>query len=182
MAKDEAKAAENASKKSESKDSGSQMKTIVIVATILLIEAAAVIGVLMFIAGPSTVGATGLATTDEIVGDERIIETMVIHAKLPNSRSGVTYLYDTEIYVQTKERHAGRVNRELEQFNNEIRAAITAIWRTAEPHHFQEPNLETLTRNVDALLSDRFGLDPMTEEPVVQKSVVVMGTGFRIDH
>lgn len=156
--------------------------TIIIVASILLIEAVAVVGVMRIVAGPASVDAAAIVEKSQVIGDERIVETMVLHAKLPNSRTGITYLYDAEIYVQTQEKHATRVQRELEQFNNEIRASISAIWRTAEPHHFQEPNLETLTRNVHALLSNRFGTDAETGEPIVRKCVVVMGTGFRIDN
>lgn len=168
--------------KSKDSDQGGYMKALLLIAVILVAEVAVVIGVIVFIAGPSTVDASGIATTEEIVGDQRVVETLVIHAKLPNSRSGVTYLYDTEIYVQTIERNVERVQRELDQFNNEIRAEMTAIWRTAEPHHFQEPNLETLTRHVEAKLRNRFGTDPQTEEPIVKKCVLVMGTGFRIDN
>jgi hypothetical protein len=38
-----------------------------------------------------------------------------------------------------------------------------------------------LTRKVYALLSDRFGMDQESEEPIVTKVVIVMGTGLRID-
>lgn len=160
----------------------SHLKTILLVAAILGVEAAVVVGGLMFIAGPADVEASSsMMSESDVAGDERIVETLVLQAKLPNSRTGVTYLYDTEIYVQTQEKHAAVVQQELEQFHNEIRAAISAIWRTAEPHHFQEPNLESLTRNVHEMLSKRFGSDIETSEPVVRKCVIVMGTGFRID-
>jgi len=173
-------AAAEAEKTEEPKAKSINFKMVVIVASILLVEAAAVVAVMVFIAGPPKVEAS-MMSQSEVTGDERIVETLVLHAKLPNSRTGVTFLYDTEIYVQTEERFAGQVSRELEQFHNEIRAAISAIWRTAEPHHFQEPNLESLNRNVYALLSKRFGTAIDAEEPIIRKCVIVMGTGFRID-
>src|SRR6185436_4028488 len=91
--------------------------------------------------------------------DEKIVEIQVLKAQMPNNKSGVTYIFDAEIYVQVKQKHAGNVEEEIEQFQNEIKADITAIWRTAEPQYFQEPKLENLTRKVYALLNDRFGLD-----------------------
>lgn len=161
---------------------GRHKSTMIMVAVILAVEVVAVVAIVRFIAGPASVDAAAIAEMSQVVGDERIIETMVLHAKLPNARTGITYLYDAEIYVQTQEKHVLRVQRELEQFSNEIRASISAIWRTAEPHHFQEPNLETLTRNVRGLLSDRMGVDAESGEPIIRKCVIVMGTGFRIDN
>ena len=113
--------------------------------------------------------------------EERIVEILVLDAKLPNSKSGVTYLYDTEIYVQVKKRYSARVTQELEQFRNEIKSEITAIWRTADVRHFQEPRLEALTRRVQTLLSERFGVDRARNEPIISKCVIVMGMGFRVD-
>jgi hypothetical protein len=80
-----------------------------------------------------------------------------------------------------------KVKAEIEQFQNEIKADITAIWRTAEPQHFQEPRLENLTRKVYALLTERFGVEKSVKTegaaplPIVSKVVIVMSTGFRVD-
>jgi flagellar basal body-associated protein FliL len=170
-------AEEQTEKQSPSRSKG---KTIGIVAVVLFIEAVVIIGAVMYFVGPSSVEATHMPS-GEIADEDRIVETLILDAKLPNNRTGVTYLYDTEVYVQTKRRHTERVRRELEQFHNEIRAELTAIWRTAEPYHFQEPRLENLTRKVCAMLNGRFGVDPRTQEPIVEQCVIVMGTGFRID-
>ncbi len=100
---------------------------------------------------------------------------------MPNNKSGVSYIFATEVYVQVRERHLDKVKAEVEQFQNEIKADITAIWRSAEPQYFQEPKLENLTRKVTSLLTDRFGADKERNEPIVHKVVIVMSTGFRID-
>lgn len=165
----------------EAQPKGSRTKLFVIVAAVLALEAALIIGVFVLIAGPPTVSASQVPEDDVVSEDDRIVETQILDARLPNNRTGVTYLYDTEIYVQTRQRHVEQVERELDQFQNEIRAEIAAIWRTADPHHFQEPRLESLTRKVSALLDRRFGSDEETSEPIVNKAVIVMGTGFRID-
>ena len=70
---------------------------------------------------------------------------------------------------------------EFEQFRNEIKSEINAVWRTADPRDFQESKLQTLTRKVRAMLDERFGVDPRRGEPIITKCVIVMGTGFRVD-
>jgi hypothetical protein len=157
-------------------------KTILLVAVMLALEAAVIVGAMMFLGGgPKEVSAVQLAHGDESDAGDKIVETQVLDGKLPNNKSGVSYIYATEIYVQTRERHAEKVAEQIEQFKNEIKADITAIWRSAEPQSFQEPKLENLTRKVQALLNDRFGMDKERNEPIVHKVVIVMSTGFRID-
>lgn len=157
-------------------------KTAVVVLAILAVEAVIIVGAMKFLGGtPSTASAVEVEPDAQESEADKIVETLVLDAKMPNNKSGVTYLYSTEIYVQVKQRHLPKVKAEIEQFQNEIKADITAIWRTAEPQHFQEPKLETLTRKVYALLSERFGEDKARKEPIVSKVVIVMSTGFRID-
>jgi flagellar basal body-associated protein FliL len=159
-------------------------KTVIVIASILLVEAVVIVGAMkFFLKGHATEASAvelphgGEASSD----DEKIVETLVLNAKLPNNKSGVTYIYATEIYVQVKKRYLERVKSEIEQFQNEIKADITAIWRTAEPQNFQEPKLENLTRKVYALLNERFGMNKEHNEAIVSKVVIVMSTGFRID-
>ncbi len=152
-----------------------------IVGGILVVEAVVIIGAMMLLGGPPAVDAAVPPATLDAPEDEKIIEILVIDGKLANNKSGVTYLYDTEIYLQVKQRYADRVNAELAQFRNEIKSEITAIWRTADVRHFQEPKLQTLTRRVQTMLDERFGVVPGEEEPIISKCVIVMGTGFRIE-
>ncbi|MHC4107738.1 MAG: hypothetical protein ACYSTY_06615 [Planctomycetota bacterium] len=154
--------------------------TISLVAAVLLVEAAVILGVAVMIGEPAEVSANDPITVID-APEEEIVELLVLDAKLPNNRSGITYLYDTEVYVQVKRKFEDRVTGEFKQFRNEIRAEITAIWRTSDPRVFEEPMLETLTRKVYALLNDRFGIDPQEGEPVMSKCVIVMGTGIRVE-
>jgi len=159
----------------------SPLKTIILVVSILLVEAVAIIGGMMMLSGPQLVEANPDAAVIEIPDDEKIVELRVIDSRLPNNKSGVTYLYDTQVWVQVKNRYSEQVADQLDRFHNEIKAEITAIWRTSDPRHFQEPKLENLTRKVNALLDARFGADPQTGETILAKSVIVMQPGFRID-
>ena len=165
------------------KASRGSLKTVLAVVVLLTFEAALIVGAMTMIGGePKVAGADDSALPDVTAAEgEKIVEILVLDGKLPNAKTGITYVYDTEIYVQVKKRYADRVNSELEQFYNEIKAEISAIWRTSEPPHFKEPKLENLTRKVYALLNERFGTDPESGEPILVKCVLVMGTGFRVD-
>ncbi len=159
----------------------SPLRLIIILGGILAVEAVVIIGAMMILGGPPNVEAAETPAVMTAPQDERIVEILVIDAKLPNNKSGMTYLYDTEIYVQVKKRYSDQVGEELQQFRNEIKSEIAAIWRTAEVRHFQEPRLETLTRRIRTMLSDRFGVDHQRDQPIISKCVIVMGMGFRID-
>lgn len=170
------------SPKGQTEDQAGGKKPFILVAALLVIEAALIISVMKFAGGTPDVAAASSPDLDpELMASEKIVEVLVLDAKLPNSKSGSSYLYSTEIYVQVKAKHVDQVQSLVSQFYNEIKAELTAVWRTSEPSHFQEPKLETLTRKVTALLEGRLGVDPMTEEPVLQKCVIVMGTGFRVE-
>ncbi len=158
----------------------SPLRNILLVVAILLIEAGAFIGWMM-LHKPEPVEANRGVAIIEVPDDEKIVELMVIDARLPNNKAGVTYLYDAQIWVQVKNRYSTQVSDQLDRFRNEIKAEITAIWRTSDPRHFQEPKLENLTRKINALLDARLGSDPQTGETILAKSVSVMQPGFRID-
>ncbi len=157
------------------------LRLMIVIGGVLVMEAVVIIGAMMFLGGPPEVDASEVVAVLTTPEEERIVEILVLDAKLPNNKSGQTYLYDTEIYVQVKKRYSDKVGREFEQFRNEIKSEITAIWRTAEVRHFQEPRLESLTRRIQTMLSDRFGVDRQRDEPIITKCVLVMNMGFRID-
>lgn len=159
----------------------SKLRPILMVGGLLAVEAIVIIGAMVLVSGPPSVEASGALEPVELSEDEKIVEQLVVEGRFPNSRRGVTYLYDAEVYVQVRRRHVAQVRAELEQFTNEIKADIGAIWRTSDPHHFEEPRLENLTRKVYAMLAERFGDDPESGEPIVEKVVIVMGTGLRVE-
>ncbi|MCP3905459.1 MAG: hypothetical protein GY715_17680 [Planctomycetes bacterium] len=158
------------------------LKTAIMVAGMLIGEAALILALMAWLGGePDVAAAAGPLGDVPAAEDERIVEVLVLDAKLPNAKSGVAYLYSTEVYAQVRQKHADVVADKVQQFYNEIKSEISAVWRTSDPHHFQEPKLENLNRKVNAMLTQRFGADSETDEPVLVKTVIVMGTGFRVD-
>ncbi|MHC4990139.1 MAG: hypothetical protein ACYTGC_04085 [Planctomycetota bacterium] len=159
----------------------SRLRTVILILALIGGEAAVIIAAMQMLSGPDAVKGESVLEGVEISQDDRIVEQLVVEGRFPNAKRGFTYIYDTEVYVQIRNRHREQVIAELEQFRNEIKAELTAIWRTAEPYDFDQPKLENLTRKVHALLNGRFGVDVETGETVVTKVVIVMGSGLRID-
>ncbi len=160
---------------------GSKKRVIIGVGAMLLLEAVLIVGAMMMVGGDPDVAMADDTGLDPLIAQgDKIVEVLVLDAKLPNAKSGVPYLYATEIYVQVKNKHVASIQDKVQQFYNEIKAEIGAVWRTSEPRHFQEPKLETLTRKMYAMLSHRFGVDSESGEPIIVKCVIVMGTGFRV--
>ena len=155
--------------------------TMLLVAGVLLVEAAAFVGFMTLAGGPDTAKAGSAMDVVPANPDEAVLETLVLDSRLQNNRSGVTYVCDTEIWVQVRGRHLKSVELEIARLHNEIRAEINSTWKGCEPRHLREPGLETVTRKIYALLMDRFGHDVETGEPVILKCVIVAGTGFRAD-
>jgi len=113
--------------------------------------------------------------------DEKLVELLVLDDRLVNDRTGISYLYETEIYVKVRKKDETWVKDEIERSKHSLRAQIGGIWRTAEPTHFQEPLFETLTRRVETVLRERFDHKSTDGKSTVDRCVLVVGTGIRIN-
>jgi hypothetical protein len=159
----------------------SRLRTLLPFGIVVVGEAALIIGALMLFSGPPEVKGSDSLDPVMVPDDAKVVEQLVVDGRFANTKRGVTYIYQTEIYVQVKRRHQEQVAAELEQFRNEIKAQLNTVWRTSDPKHFDEPRLENLTRKVYALMSDRFGFDQESGDPIVTKVIIVMGTGMRVE-
>jgi len=154
--------------------SGTGTFKIAALTTALLVgEAAAIVGLFAFVGRPATTNAE--APRDDATSE--IEELPIFEGRLSNDRAGSVFVHDTEIYVQVRKSEAERIRRELERTRHELRAEIAAIWRSAEPAHFQEPRFETLTARLEAMLRERFN---RSGKQGVEKVVVVSGAGIRL--
>lgn len=161
---------------------GGKKKTFLLVVGIVVIEAALIVGGMMMLSGgpDQSVAATGELDPEE-AELQRIVEILVLEDRLPNARRGVPFVYESKISIQVRKRHQEQVEQELAQFTNEIEAEIFDIWREADPRFFNEPGQESLRRKVRAMMQERFGNDPESGEAIVQKVVIKMGLGIRVD-
>lgn len=155
------------------------MKFILVVVVLLAVEGAALF--FFFAKGaPKKVEATEPVVVAN-PEDEKLVELLVLDDRLVNDRTGISYLYQTEIYCKVRKKDEGWVKDEIERSKNEIRAQVGGIWRTAEPTHFQEPLFETLTRRVESVLRERFDAKATDGKSVIDRCVLVVGTGIRIN-
>ena len=80
------------------------------------------------------------------------------------------YLYDMEVAVECKKDKKEQVEALVKQREGAIRDTLSTIVRKADPQHLQEPDLETLRRQVHAALDEIFGPD-MIDKVLIPRCV-----------
>jgi flagellar basal body-associated protein FliL len=143
------------------------IKTIAIVAALLVAEAAVVVGIIMMWGQPSDVRAQGLASEDRAAG-EQMTEVLIVNDKFPNHHTGRVFLWEAEVQIKVRQKHLEFVKRVVEERAAEIKTNVAKIFRSAHHNHLKEPQLETLTRRLEEMLRDVFGQDAEGEERVVE--------------
>jgi flagellar basal body-associated protein FliL len=134
------------------------LKTIIVLAAALLIEAGAFTAAILLSGGPADVAA---ATDEQIKAAEanELVEELVVSGSFQNIKSGRSFLYDTEVYIKVRRKYQEEVKEELEEKRAAITMAIATIIRSSEPIHLKEDGLLTLTRQITAALSQVLGVD-----------------------
>ncbi|NOG53581.1 MAG: hypothetical protein HND57_04525 [Planctomycetes bacterium] len=97
---------------------------------------------------------------------------------MSNNKQGVPYLYETEVYIQVKRRYKADVTSLLEQNTARIKTEISTLWRQAEPRFFEEPQLNTLSRQVETKLRDIIPDDPESGEPRFESVLIPVLRGL----
>jgi len=155
------------------------VKTLGALAAVLLLEAGAISAAFLFAGGPAPVKAEG-APEDAAALLEQPVETLVVADKFQNTRTGRSYMYDTEIFVVVTTKNQSNVEGRVDQMKAQITTDIATIFRRAEPSHLLEPELSTLTRQVRAALDERLGIDE-DGQPYVREVLIKKCTQFRAD-
>ncbi len=155
------------------------LKTAIVLLAALLIEGIAISAVFIFAKGPEPIKADA-TISEELVDQEKEVEVLVIQDKFQNTRTGRSYLYDTEIYVIVRKKHMERVEINIESMKAQLNTEVATIFRRAEPSYLMEPDLATLTRQVSAVLTEKLGVD--TEgEPYVLGTLIEKCLRIRAD-
>lgn len=152
------------------------IKTVIILAVVLLIEGAAISAAFLLTGGPDAVKADG-ALMDEMAEMEQPVEELVVADNFQNTKTGKTYIYDTEIFVVVKRKNRERVMKTLETMSAQVTTAIAIIFRRAEPAHLLEPSLATLNHQIKVALDERFKRDD-EGNPIVQQVLIKKCTQF----
>lgn len=185
------------------------IKTIGAVAVMLILEAVAIIAVVKMFGKPSEVQGVGLEHMEHDEGD-RLVEIPVLHEKYVNNSSGRVWIWDTEVIIKAKHKHAGEpemegekkggghgepaaegehgvhqagptVRVEMKERMAEIRTGIGAIMSSAQHAYFTEPARETLSRQILEYLRKVFGTDPEGHERI-EEVLIPRCLGFPADY
>jgi flagellar basal body-associated protein FliL len=155
------------------------LKTMLILAGVLVLEAATVVVTFMVSGGPKPAAAEHNSAL--IIDDsKKEAEELVIQDRFPNSRRGENYLYDTEIYLVTRRQHQPKVQEKLKAMSATIHAEIATVFRRADPSYMHEDDLQTLSRQIKGVLDEKFGKDA-DGEPIVLRVVITRCVEYRID-
>ncbi len=157
------------------------LKTLLILVGVLLLEGLAVSAAFLLAGKPAQVEADPNAPDAQALANQPV-EELVVSEKFQNSRTGRTYLYDTEIYILVKRKHQSQVQTKLQDMTARLTTEIATIFRSAEPAQLDEPTLATVTRQVQAKLDELLGKDVETGESVVDKVLVRKCIKFRADY
>ncbi|MBI1336381.1 MAG: hypothetical protein GC164_05405 [Phycisphaera sp.] len=146
------------------------LKTLLMLAVVLIVEAVAISAVFMLSGKPRSAHAEG-AAQDALAIMDAPVEELVVAEKFQNTRSGKMFLYDTEVYIVVKRKYQDSVKTDIKDMSAAITSDIATIFRRADPAHLTEPTLATLTRQIKAALDARL---PKDEEgkSVVQEVVI----------
>ncbi|BAM04515.1 FliL family protein [Phycisphaera mikurensis] len=150
---------------------------IIVVAAMLIGEAAVVAGMFMFLGGPAEVQADP-AVTDELAEGARPLTLPVLATKFQNKKSGESFLYDVEIFATTQKKHEEDATRLLEEKKAAIQFEVMVIFRKAEPAFLREASLQTLTRQIRSVVQEAVGNVPGTDEPYFDDVILGKCTEF----
>lgn len=187
---------------------GLPKKTIVVVLALLAVEAVAVFGAVMMFGKPSEVRGVELEHGHVDEG-EKLVEIPVVREKFTNNSSGRVWIWDAEVVLVAKLKHAGEapseeaeddghggghddhgdshghagatLRTELDQKRAQVRTGIGAIFSGAQHSYFTEPGRETLSRQIREYLRDVFGEDA-EGHPRVHEVVIPKCLGFPADY
>ncbi len=145
------------------------LRTAITLVVMLLLQIGVISTVWFIASGPADVKAEGADLHQAQL--EQPTEMLLVKDQFQNTRTGEPYLYDTEIYIVVPKKHEEAVKTKLENMKAQVTTAIATIFRRAEPAHLLEPELSTLTRQIQAMINEKFGRDE-EGKPYVQKVLI----------
>lgn len=160
------------------------IKTLAVIAVVLVVEALAISGAFMLNGGPAAAQAdeTDAALTAQ-AASEQPVELLVLSGRFLNGRTGRSYLYDTDVYIVVRQRDKELVEGRIEAMRAQITTDVAAIYRRADPNYFTEFELATITRQVRAALDERIGRPPgaAADGSYIQRLLIPKSTPLRVD-
>ena len=159
---------------------GAPIKTIGIVAVLMVLEAAAVF---VFIGATGPTPQSAAAHEFHGAGEpdaEATVEVPLVADRLQNMQTGRVWIWDTEIYLKVKTRNEEYVTKELARRAAEVQEGVALIFRRAPHSQLKEPGLETINRQLTAYITGAIGKDPEGHERI-ERVVIPKCKGFPAD-
>src|SRR5437899_4499320 len=159
---------------------GLPIKTIGIVAGIMVAEA---VGVFLFVSasGPRAQGAAAQTIKGEDQADlDASMEIPLLEEKFQNMQTGRAWIWDTEIVLKVRARNEAYVTKELEKRHAETAEGVALIFRRSPHNNLKEPGLETINRQVTAYMNQVLGKDADGKERL-ERVVIPKCKGFPAD-
>lgn len=150
---------------------GLPIKTIGIVAAVMVIEAVAVFAVFKVISPKVGHAATDVAKILNDDGDS-LKEIKVVDERFQNMRNTESWMWQVVVAVQVKKRHSEKVEGILKGREAEIKDGLRQIVGRADHNQLKEPNSETLNRQFTAFLNKIVPVDEKTSEPLIEKVLI----------
>ncbi len=151
----------------------SGMKTMMIVAAIMVVEAVAVFGIMKFTMGSSTSAQSAQLEGEEENDRERPVEIELVRDKFQNMATGRVWQWEVHVFLRVRNKNVERVEAEKEKRRNEIEEGVARIIRSAQDRHLREPGLESITRQLNQYVNEVFGYDqagiPRVERVIIPK-------------
>lgn len=160
---------------------GLPIKTIGIVAAVMVIEAVAVFAVFKVISPKATHAGTEQAALHNDDGDS-LKEIKVAEEKFQNMRNAESWMWQVVVAVQVKKRHAEKVEGILKSREAEIKDGLRQIVGRADHNQLKEPNSETLNRQFSAFLNKIVPVDEKSNEPLIEKVLIPKCFGIASDY
>jgi flagellar basal body-associated protein FliL len=157
---------------------GLPIKTIAIVAIIMVVEAALVIFAFGLMGGPKE----SKAEPAELHDDESNLTTEIeiVAERFQNLTTGRVWVWDIEVYVQTKQKNQERVERVLEQRGAELKEGLGRIVSSAQHTQLKEPDRQSINRQFAAFLEKILGNDS-DGKPLIERVLIPKCRGFPAD-
>ncbi len=178
MADEETKVEGTEEEGGEPKKSG-PLKTIIIVAAMMIIEGAGVFFLVSSMGGPSMVEATQLEGL-EGTGEEAPVEIELVKERFQNMQTGRVWEWRVEIFLRVRQKNVDEIVAIQERDPATIKEGVAMIFRRAHDRHLREPGLETITRQLTTYLNEIFGLDA-DGLPRIDRVIIPECKGFPAD-
>ncbi len=181
--KKDAKAPESAPAEAEPKKKGLPIKTIAVVAVIMVLEGALVFFVLGALGGPKKTEAATEAKHLEHDESEQTKEIRLFDKedeRFQNLTAGRVWIWNVSFFVQVKNKNAERVENVLEQRKAEIKEGVSQIVSRSPIAQLKEPERQSLNRQVSALLEKIVGQDN-DGKSLIERVLIPTCNGFPSD-